>query len=161
MRSLTGLFCGAGLCVVVLIGMRYDATSSAAWAAANTTAADGEIVPVEESMHEFMEYVFQPTYKRLKVTMATAPADNAGWKAIKADSLVLAESCNLLLGRKPEENAADWVKHAEASRTDGAALYKAAKEKNFDAATTAYKSMLNNCNACHKQFEEGRHILQP
>ena len=58
---------------------------------------------VEPDMHEFMEYYFQPTYRRLKETMAAAPADNAGWKAIKADSIILAESGNLLIGRGPED----------------------------------------------------------
>ena len=93
--------------------------------------------------------------------MATAPTDNKGWKALKSDSLILAESCNLLLGRKPDEHGDDWVKHAIASKTHGAALYKAAREKDFETATTAYKTMLDNCNACHKQFESGKHILQP
>ncbi len=161
MRSLTGLFCGVGLCAVALVGMRYDTASSAAWSASPVRTVADDVVPVEESMHEFMEYVFQPAYKRLKTAMATAPTDNAGWKAIKADSLTLAESCNLLPGRKPEENAADWVKHSVAARTQGAALYTAAKMKNFETATTAWKAMLDQCNACHKQFEEGRHILQP
>ena len=117
--------------------------------------------PVEDSMHEFMEYVFQPTYLRLKASMATMPVDNKGWKAVKSDSLILAESCNLLFVRKPDEQGDDWVKHATASKSLGAELYKAAKEKNFEAATTAYKLMLDNCNACHKQFESGKHILQP
>ena len=40
---------------------------------------------VEPSMHEFMEYVFQPTYPRLKHSMMAVPADNKGWKAIKSD----------------------------------------------------------------------------
>ena len=80
---------------------------------------------------------------------------------MKSDSLILAESCNLLFARKPDEHGEDWVKHATASKTHGAALYKAAREKNFEAATTAYTTMLNNCNACHKQFENGKHILQP
>ncbi|MEZ6127409.1 MAG: hypothetical protein R3C59_01840 [Planctomycetaceae bacterium] len=116
---------------------------------------------VEDSMHEFMEYVFQPTYRRLKVSMAAQPADNAAWKAIKSDSLILAESCNLLFARTPDEGASDWAGHAAASRTDGASLYKAAQAKDFAKATVAYKSMLNNCNACHRQFEDGKHILTP
>lgn len=122
-------------------------------------ADEAEIV--EDSMHEFMEYVFQPTYRRLKVAMATEPADNKGWKAIKSDSLILAESCNLLFARTPDEDAADWNKHATASRTDGAALYHAAGAKDFAKATATYKAMLNNCNACHRQFEDGKHILEP
>ena len=37
-------------------------------------------IPVEKSMHEFMEYVFQPGYKRLKKNMASEPANKAAWK---------------------------------------------------------------------------------
>ncbi|MGB7344723.1 MAG: hypothetical protein WBD20_10940 [Pirellulaceae bacterium] len=121
----------------------------------------GHTAIVEDSMHEFMEYVFQPTYKRLKVSMASQPADNAGWKAIKSDSLILAESCNLLFARAPEENVDDWNKHSVDSREAGAKLYKAAGAKQFDAASSAYRSMLESCNACHRKFEKGRHILTP
>ena len=35
-------------------------------------------VPVEPDMHEFMEYVFQPTYKRLKHSIATEPEKPQG-----------------------------------------------------------------------------------
>jgi len=125
-----------------------------------THAAEGPEV-VEDSMHEFMEYVFQPTYRRLKVTMAAEPVDNGGWKALKSDSLILAESCNLLFARLPEKDADDWARHATASRTEGSALYQAARSKDFVKATSAYKKMLNNCNACHRQFENGKHILVP
>lgn len=121
---------------------------------------DGPMI-VEDSMHEFMEYVFQPTYKRLKVTMATKPENNSGWKAMKSDALILTESCNLLFPRTPDENGADWKKHSVASRTNGAELYKAARAKDFDKATGAYKAMLESCNACHRQFENGKHILTP
>jgi hypothetical protein len=141
--------------------LSYAAQPSSSAVSAFLTAADGDVVPVEESMHEFMEYVFQPTYIRLKKSMAAAPEDNAGWKGIKSDSLILAESCNLLYGRKPAEHGEDWVKHAAASKAGGAALYKAARAKDFAAASTAWKTMLESCNACHKQFENGKHILQP
>lgn len=129
--------------------------------AAPVPAAADKAEIVEDSMHEFMEYVFQPTYRRLKVTMAAEPQDNAGWKAMKSDALILAESCNLLFERTPEEDGDDWNRHSAASRNDGGALYQAARSKDFAKATTAYKSMLDNCNACHRQFEDGKHILAP
>jgi hypothetical protein len=122
---------------------------------------DGELVPVEEDMHEFMEYVFQPTYKRLKVSMATAPADNAGWKAIKADSLSLAEAANLIIMRPPGEDAKDWNKYSVDVRNHGKEFYTSARAKDFASATKHYKAMLNSCNDCHKQFEDGKHILTP
>ena len=40
-------------------------------------------------------------------------------------------------------------------------IHGAAKAKDFEAATGAWKTMLDSCNACHKQFENGKHILQP
>ena len=88
-------------------------------------------------MHEFMEYVFQPAYLRLKQAMATAPADNKGWKALKSDSLILAESCNLLFDRAPDEKAADWKAHAKAAREKGGQLYSAAKAKSFAFAAAS------------------------
>ncbi|MEY3175733.1 MAG: hypothetical protein RLZZ436_3647 [Planctomycetota bacterium] len=135
-----------------------DSSQAAPWL--RSVPEDGPQA-VEESMHEFMEYVFQPAYLRLKQAMTTAPADNKGWKALKSDSLILAESCNLLFDRAPDDNAADWKAHAKAAREKGGQLYAAAKAKDFMAAGTAWKTMLESCNACHRQFENGKHILQP
>lgn len=117
--------------------------------------------PVEKDMHEFMEYVFQPTYKRLKLVMATAPADNAAWKGIKADSLILAEGGNLLLSRAPEKDAAAWNEISAAVREAGGQLYQAAKKKDYAAARPHYELMLKKCNACHDQFADGEHQLSP
>lgn len=131
-----------------------------AYAMPSASKADGPKI-VEDSMHEFMEYVFQPTYRRLKKAMAEAPANNSGWKAIKSDTLILAESCNLLFDRAPETDADDWNRFAAESRTEGAALYQAARKKDFEASSTSWKKMLESCNACHRQFENGKHILTP
>lgn len=160
MNRMTGYLCLtlAGLCGTVALTSNAPATAGYA---PRTSPVENEVVPVEDSMHEFMEYVFQPTYLRLKQSMAAAPADNKGWKAVKSDALILAESCNLLYVRAPEEHGEDWAKHATASKEHGAKLYGAAKSKDFAAATAAWKTMLDSCNACHKQFEDGKHILQP
>ncbi|HAH43371.1 MAG TPA: hypothetical protein DCM07_00690, partial [Planctomycetaceae bacterium] len=125
----------------------------------NEKTAVGE--PVEPDMHEFMEYVFQPTYKRLKQAMASEPADRNAWKSIKADSLILAEGGNLLLLHKPEENRKAWDAHSIEVRKAGGQLYQAAKAKDFKAAQMHYQSMLKNCNACHQQFADGEHQLKP
>jgi hypothetical protein len=116
---------------------------------------------VEKSMHEFMEYVYQPAYQRLKPAMAAAPADNAGWKILKGESLVMAEAANLLLDRAPAEDAADWKTLSVNVRTHGGELYAAAKKRDFAAARSAYETMLKNCNACHDQFHKGKPQLAP
>ena len=43
--------------------------------AAQDTSKDTATQPVEDDMHEFMEYVFQPAFNRLKPQMASAPAN--------------------------------------------------------------------------------------
>ena len=123
----------------------------------------GGQAPVEADMHEFMEYVFEPPYKRLKASLAAAPAadDRAAWKAIKSDSLILAEAGNLLLGRPPEKDAADWNSHSMKVRDTGALLYSAAKKKDAVEARKQWAGLLENCNACHKQFAGGEHMLEP
>ncbi|MFN7628223.1 MAG: hypothetical protein ACK5PZ_15455 [Pirellula sp.] len=126
-----------------------------------TSLADAQIKPLDVNMHDFMEGMFQAPYRRLKVSMAKEPADNAGWKQLRSDTLILAEGCNLLLTRLPEKDGEDWVTHSGASRDAGAEVYSAAKQKDFAKSRAAYEKMLTHCNACHKQFENGKHILEP
>lgn len=128
---------------------------------AQPTAPKDQAQPVENDMHEFMEYLFQPTYNRLKPLMAGAPSNNAGWKGIKADSLTLAEGGNLLLSRVPEKDSERWLEWSIAVRSTGGDLYQAAKKKDFAAARRHYEVMLTKCNACHTHFAEGEHQLSP
>ena len=117
--------------------------------------------PVDESMHHFMEYVFEPNYKRLKVSMASEPKDKQTWKGIKGDALTLAEATNLLMKRGPKQNGYAWAPLSVAVRTRGSELYQAARKSDYTAARKAYTAMLTQCNACHKQYADGKHQLQP
>ena len=117
--------------------------------------------PVDDDMHHFMEYVFEPNYKRLKATMADEPTDKKTWKAIKGDALTLAECANLLLTRAPDEKGDRWRELSAAVRSRGGELYQAAREADYAAARTAYLNMLYKCNSCHQQFADGEHQLQP
>lgn len=117
--------------------------------------------PVDDDMHHFMEYVFEAPYVRLKASLAQAPADKKAWRAVKEDSLLLAEVTTLLAARGPEKDGADWQKHTLATRKDASALYQAARASDFATARKAYTAMLQQCNACHKQFADGEHQLKP
>ena len=141
--------------VVILIGMTATLTT------AQPSATQTQPQPVEKGMHEFMEYVFQPSYLRLKPLMAHAPSDNAGWKGIKAESLTLAECANLLLSRAGEKDGQKWTEWSSAVRATGGELYQAARKKDFAAARKHYETMLTKCNACHTHFADGEHQLSP
>jgi hypothetical protein len=120
-----------------------------------------QVEPIEPDVHEFMEYMFEPTYQRLKGEIAKLASNESPWKALKADSLVLAEGTNLLLGRGPDEQRADWLKHAVAARHAAGEVYRSAKAKDAAKTKNAYATMIRQCNACHKHFAEGEHQLEP
>jgi hypothetical protein len=117
--------------------------------------------PVETDMHEFMEYYFEPTYHRLKASMAVENKDRPVWKAIKADAMILAEGGNLTLQRTPDEDSAAWNQFSVDVREHGKALYTAARQQNAAAARKSYETMLKRCNACHDKFADGEHQLEP
>ena len=117
--------------------------------------------PVDDDMHHLMEYVFEPAWKRLRLTMASEPADKKAWSAVKGDALTLAEVTNLLLHRLPEEKEADSLKLTVETRAAGSDFYQAARKRDFASATKSYKLMLNKCNACHDAFADGEHQLEP
>ena len=126
----------------------------------NPPAKNGP-VPVDASMHDFMEGVFQGPYRRLKTAIAAEPKDNPGWKGIRSEAIILAEGGNLLLMRKPEKDADKWTDYSIASRDAGAEVFKAAKKKDYAEARKAYEKMITYCNACHKQFDDGKNQLMP
>ena len=146
----------SSLVIVSLLGLSSDQPSVNA-----ADAVEAKPEPVEKSMHEFMEYVFQPTYKRLRKGMATEPADRTAWKAIKSDSLILAEGANLLLFRQPKEKSDQWVSASLAVRDLGGKFYRAAAKSDYAMARGHYAAMLKNCNQCHKVFAKGKYQLVP
>lgn len=146
-----------GLCLAAALTLAIFFRSSLVAAPPETAAPK----PVEADMHEFMEYVFQPTYLRLKPAMAAEPKDRGGWKTIKADSLSLAEAGNLLIGRSPEKDDKVWDEMSIAVRESGGSLYQAAKKKDYKEARQHFETMLKKCNACHDKYAGGEHQLSP
>ena len=127
--------------------------------AAEEATSAAEIVAVEDDMHELMEYVFQPTYGRLKASIAALAGEQANWKAIKSDSLILAEAANLLIGRG--DGVELWQIHAVETRQTGATLYAAAKARDAQQTRASFISMLARCNACLQDFADGEYQLEP
>jgi hypothetical protein len=157
-------FSAAFVASLAALSMLDSAPISPARAFADDRAAPAQAsgpVALDTSMHDFMEAMFQGAYRRLKTAMAKEPTSNQGWKAIRTETLTLAEGSNLTLLRKPEKDVEKWNEYCVASRDAGAAMFKAAKQKDFAATRKAYESMLTQCNACHKKFDKGKNQLEP
>ena len=133
----------------------------------STHAADedvkpaGKMQPVEDDVHEFMEYAFEPFFHELKKSLAAPPKDKRAWVPVKANSLILAENGNLLMLRGPDEGKAAWNQLSVELRDQGKLLYQAAKKRDFETARRHYEVFVSKCNACHQKFAEGEHIQKP
>lgn len=111
-----------------------------------------------DNMHHFMEYICEPSYKALKNSLAKKPENKSDWKAIKNHALVLAETSALVAARAPEENAQEWKEIAKTVYDSGSALYQSARKMKYDEAKTNYEEMITNCNKCHNDFANGKHL---
>jgi hypothetical protein len=152
-----GIAAAVGVVVLVLV----SASPRGGVSAQEGSAEKAVSVPVEDDMHEFMEYVFLPTYERLKSQMAAEPGGQQAWKDIRSASLILAEGGNLLLLRPSEEDAGEWKQLSLAVREHGAKLYQSARKRDYPAARGHYEAMLTRCNACHERFAGGEYQLSP
>lgn len=126
------------------------------------SAAEASFEPID-NMHHFMEYISQPSYRSLKKSFAgDAPENRKGWKSIKSNALILAETSALVADCVPqdcsEEQAAQWRQISLEVYTAGKQLYKSAGD--FDAAKTHYGVMIESCNKCHQVFDNGKHQLK-
>ena len=117
-------------------------------------------VPVEKSMHQMMEYGFNPAYMRLQELMKLEDPEREQWKKIREETMVLAEGGNLLLYRLPEEDVEEWQKSAVAIREVGRDLYRAARTRRMNRARPAYEEMIKQCNACHTSHADGKYQLE-
>jgi hypothetical protein len=125
------------------------------------TAKAAPIKPVEDDMHRLMEYFFEPAYARLKERLATEPADNDAWKAVRADALVLAEGSNLLVLHDAEDDQKRWNDDAMKVRDAASAAYAAARKKDLAETRKQYAAMIARCNACHEYSAGGEPVLEP
>jgi hypothetical protein len=113
---------------------------------------------VESSVHDFMESINKPAYQRLVACLSQDILDEDAWKAVLADSLLLAESGNLLLLR-PIKDPQAWAVNATNVRESGTKLYESAMLKEITPVRLNFDAMLHDCDACHQQFSNGMPAL--
>jgi hypothetical protein len=78
-----------------------------------------------------------------------APKTDAEWATVRRGALTLQESGDLLAMRNVQ---GDWAKDAKMLADVGAAGYKAAQAKDFNALAALTDSLDASCTTCHKQY---------
>ncbi len=146
-------------CLLLCAAKLSSARPGSSRDAARTNDGPKPLVDVEQ----LMEHVVNPGFLAAKECLREKPADAKSWKAVQSASIILGESGNLLLFRKPADaDMNEWTALSVELRDAGDRLIKAARAKDFDAAKTAYRAVVASCNKCHERFgDDGEPKIEP
>ena len=137
-------------CVLMMLGLagctRHEA--AAPTSAPPTTDALRPIATVRQVMLG----ITVPASNAVFAVAGQAPADDAGWEAVEASALAVAESGNLLLVKPRAVDDGDWKRWSVALVDAGVKAAKAAHSKDADATGVAGDDMYNVCEQCHAKY---------
>jgi cytochrome c' len=103
------------------------------------------------TMSELMVHLIYPTSDAIFYISSRTPATDAEWTTLQAQTLILAESANLLMmpGRT---RAGQWNRDARQMLDAAAAAFKGAKAKDTAAIEAVSDQLLESCTSCHKAY---------
>jgi hypothetical protein len=100
-----------------------------------------------------MEGLTHSNYRSLHRLLKNKPADNETWTFARGQSLLIAETGNLLLLRPPRNNGREtWMKLAMAMRDEASELARKTAARNHAESKVQLQNLTNSCNRCHQTF---------
>jgi hypothetical protein len=104
------------------------------------------------TVKQLMQGITVPASNAVFAVAGTAPTDDAGWQAVEASALAVAESGNLMLMKPRAIDAQEWQQYALALVDAGQRAAEAAHAKDADKTSLAGDDMYNVCEQCHAKY---------
>ena len=154
MRKLT-LTLAVLLLVLVRVGVTSDAQSAAPppqAAATQPAAAQSIVTQPMSSMSDLMVKIIYPASDAVFYITTRTPETEVQWNELQGQTLMVAESANLLMlpGRARDQDR--WMADAKLMRDAGAAAFKAAKNKDVPALEAVNEQLYQSCTSCHMHY---------
>jgi hypothetical protein len=113
---------------------------------------DPGLEPVAET-RLLMEGLNQSNFRGLDRLLNKRPENVETWAFIRGQSLLVAETGNLLMLRPPRnQGAAAWNRHSAELRTSATDLARHAARQDYPRARLALVQLATSCNRCHQTF---------
>jgi hypothetical protein len=106
-------------------------------------------------MSELMVQIIYPTSDVVFYISTRTPKTEADWVQLQGQTLVLAESANLLMMPSRARGRDQWMKDAKLLLEAGTAAFKAAKAKDVSALEALSDQLYESCTTCHEHFRPG------
>ena len=115
-------------------------------------AAEANALQGVATVKQVMQGITIPASNTVFAVAGIAPADDAGWEAVEASALAVAESGNLLLMKPRAVDDQEWKQFSLALIEAGERAAAAARSKDADQASTAGDDMYTVCEQCHAKY---------
>jgi len=111
-----------------------------------------KLLPVADSKL-LMEGMTNANFLGLEKILKNGEIDDESWAFARGQSMLIAESGNLLMLRPPNNPTQDaWMKAAEEMRDSASQLAKIVGERDIERSRAALVELSQKCNACHESF---------
>jgi hypothetical protein len=107
------------------------------------------------TMSELMVHVIRPASDAVFYITSRTPATEAEWSTLQAQTLMLAESGQLLMLPARARGRAQWLDDARLMLEAGRKAFAAAKAKDVAALEAVNDEMYQSCVTCHQHFRPG------
>ena len=101
---------------------------------------------------ELMSKVIYPTSNAVFYIARGLPKTQAKWEELQGQTLMLAESANLLMMPDRAADQYRWMKDAKLLLDVGTLAFKAAMTKNGKALNALSDQLLTSCDTCHADY---------
>jgi hypothetical protein len=140
-RVLTGIRRSPSLGIAVVLGV--------VMAANLVSAADSASPQATTNLSEMMTRIVQPSSDAVFYVARTPPQTDEDWRRLESQTLMLAESANLLLMPGYAQAQEQWLRDSLLMRNAAAAAYKAAQTKDLAALEELNNPLYESCENCH------------
>jgi cytochrome c556 len=101
-----------------------------------------------------MEGLAHPNFKAIDRQLQEQPEDAEAWQFARGQSLLIAETANLLMLRPPKSSRAEdaWMSRATELRDSAGKLAKSTAAQDLTKSRAALLAVAASCNRCHETF---------
>lgn len=141
----------SSVALLALVGCERQSPSDQS-GVSNASVATGDAFKPVASVKQVMQGITVPASNAVFAVAGEAPKDDAGWQAVEASALAVAESGNLLLMKPRAVDDQDWKQYSLALIDAGTRAAEAARAKDAEKTSLAGDDMYNACEQCHAKY---------
>jgi hypothetical protein len=107
------------------------------------------------TMSELMVDIVYPASDAVFYIATRTPESSEEWMVLQGQTLMLAESANLLMMPDRARDPDQWMRDARLMLDAGEAAYRAAKDRDVAALEALSDALYESCVTCHQHYREG------